>query len=339
MAHPIEVTDAGLYCEAGDFYIDPVRPVDKAVVTHAHADHARWGSRSYLCSQEAEGVMRVRLAEASIQAVPYGEPVTLGNAKVSLHPAGHILGSSQVRVEVDGSVAVVTGDYKLEPDKTCTPYEPVQGDLFVTETTFGLPIYRWEPEEQVFDEINAWWRQNQKEGRASVVCGYALGKAQRLLSGVDRTIGEIVVHGALPKLTDCYRAQGVDLPDTKSVSELPKGFDYSQALVVAPPSALGTPWMRRFNPYSTAFASGWMAVRGSRRRRAVDRGFVLSDHVDWPSLLTAVELSEASEVWTTHGYTDVVSRHLAEQGYRTRSLGGIRVETTEEDAEFSEVGG
>lgn len=317
----LTVTDRGLFCEAGGFYVDPWRPVDRAIVTHAHSDHARWGMKRYLCSAESERVLRLRLEEgAKIDTLAYGEAVSMNGVKVSLHPAGHILGSAQVRIEHQGRVTVVSGDYKTEPDLTCTPFEPIRCDTFITESTFGLPIYRWPLEREVFEQINAWWRGNQAKGKASLLMGYALGKAQRGLSGVDPSIGPIFLHGAVQKLTEAYRAQGVLLPETREVWEVEKGFDWSQALIVAPPSAAGSPWLRRFGDHSTAFMSGWMAIRGTRRRRAVDRGFVLSDHVDWPSLLSSIKETGAERVWVTHGYTATVVRYLEEQGIDARVL-------------------
>lgn len=311
----LRLTEQGLYCEAGGFHVDPWRPVERAVLTHAHGDHARPGSRAYLCSREGEGVTRTRLgADARIRAVAFGEEVTLNGVHVSLHPAGHILGSAQVRIEHRGEVWVVSGDYKTEPDPTCTPYEPVRCHTFVTESTFGLPIYRWDPQRDVFAAIDAWWRRNRDEGRASLLFGYALGKAQRLLAGVNATIGPVYAHGAVERLNADYRTAGVPLPPTRNPIGAPKKTPWAGALVVAPPSAHGTPWMRRFGAASTAFASGWMRVRGQRRRRSVDRGFVLSDHVDWPSLLGAIEATGAQRVWVTHGYREPVVRWLRERG-------------------------
>ena len=308
-------TDAGLYCEAGDFFVDPWRPVPRAVVTHAHADHACWGCGRYQCSAEGEGVLRVRMGrEAVIDSLPFGEAIEINGVRVSLHPAGHILGSAQVRLERRGEVWVVSGDYKVEPDATCTPFEPVRCDAFVTESTFGLPIYRWPSQRAVFDEINAWWRANREAGKASLLLGYALGKSQRLLSGLDPSIGPIYTHGAVEKLNRAYREAGVALPPTAYAGSAAKGQGWGGAMIVAPPSAQGTPWARKFGPASTGIASGWMTIRGTRRRKALDRGFVLSDHVDWPGLLGSIAATGASRVLVTHGYTAVVVRYLREQG-------------------------
>ncbi|MEN9938072.1 MAG: hypothetical protein RLZZ387_4651 [Chloroflexota bacterium] len=312
----LQLTDAGLYCPAGDFYVDPWRPVARAVVTHAHSDHARRGSGAYLVAREGERVFRTRLGEdAPLRPVAYGEIISVNGVDVSLHPAGHILGSAQVRVAHRGEVWVVSGDYKVEPDRTCAPFEPVRCHTFITESTFGLPVYRWARQEEVFAQVNGWWRQNQEAGRASILYGYALGKAQRLLAGLDPGIGPIFVHGALIQLTDDYRASGVALPDTRYTGEAERGFDWSRAMVLAPPSAHGTPWMRRFGAAASGFASGWMRIRGTRRRRAIDRGFTLSDHADWPGLLGAIRATGAERVWVTHGYTAVLTRWLQEQGY------------------------
>ena len=318
----LRITDRGLYCEAGDFYIDPWQPVDRAVITHAHGDHARWGSRHYLATAEGRRVLRTRLgADASIQTVDYGEPLDLNGVRVSLHPAGHILGSAQIRVEHGGEVWVVSGDYKTDPDPTCTPFEIVRCHTFITESTFGLPIYRWRPQREVFAEMRDWWRANAEAERASILYAYALGKAQRVLAGLlDAKIGAIYTHGAVERLTRDYRESGIALPPTQHASEMPRGHDFGGSLIIAPPSAAGSTWLRRFGAASPAFASGWMQIRGARRRRVVDRGFVLSDHVDWPALLATVEATGAERVWVTHGFREPVVRWLLERGIDALSI-------------------
>lgn len=317
----LQLRPEGLYCEAGDFYVDPWRPVERAIVTHGHSDHASWGHRHYFCSTPSAPILRVRLGEEiNLEAMDFGQSQTFGNAKVSLHPAGHILGSAQVRIEVNGEVWVVSGDYKTEADPTTEPFEPVRCHTFITETTFGLPIYRWTPQVQIFDEVNAWWAENQIKGKASLLMAYSLGKAQRILAGVDASIGPILIHGALTRLTQVYRDQGIALPETRNAMEFGKGFDFAKCLILAPPSVQGTPWLRRFGDISPAFASGWMTIRGARRRRAVDRGFVLSDHVDWPSLMASIEATGCERVWTTHGYAAPVARHLTEKGLDARPI-------------------
>lgn len=335
----LRLAERGLYCDAGDFYIDPWQPVDRAVITHAHGDHARWGSQRYLCSRESEGVLRTRLgANAPIQALEYGEAVTLDGVRVSLHPAGHIIGSAQVRVQHRGEVWVASGDYKTEPDRTCTPFELQRCHTFITESTFGLPIYRWCDESEVFDEILDWWRANKAAGRASVLFGYALGKAQRLLAGLaDNDIGPVYTHGAVERLNRDYREAGVRLVETRYASELPRGHDFSGSMIVAPPSAAGSLWLRRFGSISTGFASGWMRVRGNRRRRALDRGFVLSDHVDWPSLTETVLATGAERVWVTHGTREPLVRWLTERGIESKAISAHW--KGEEDTDPVEVAG
>lgn len=332
MAPPLlRLTDRGLYCEAGDFHVDPWGAVDRAIVTHGHGDHMAWGCRAYLTAEPGTAVLRERLdISARIRGVPYGQALDVGGVRVSLHPAGHILGSAQVRIEHAGEVWVVSGDYKTEPDPTCAPYEPVRCHTFVTESTFGLPVYRWPQPQTVTDDIHAWWRGNQEAGRASLLFGYALGKAQRLIAGLDPATGPILTHGAVERMNSVYRRAGVSLPPTTHAAVSDRG-DWQRAIVIAPPSADGSTWARRFGPQSTAFASGWMALRGLRRRRAVDRGFTVSDHVDWPSLLLAIEATGAERIWVTHGYTDVLVRWLREHGFEAKAL-ETRYEGEHEDA-------
>lgn len=315
----LKETKNGLYCKAGDFYVDPWRAVTRAVVTHAHADHARWGCRKYLAAKSGEHIFRMRLGkQPTYRFLEYGETIDIYGVKVSLHPAGHMTGSAQVRIEHKGDVVVVSGDYKLQNDPTCATYEPVKCNTFITESTFGLPIYQWRDPSEVFEEINQWWRDNQTAGKCSVLFGYTVGKAQRLLAGVDASIGPIFGHGAILNACKAYRKDGVKLPELSDVITTDKKFDFSKALVVAPPSARGSTWLRRFGDLSMAMASGWMQVRGIRRRRAVDRGFVISDHIDWPDLMKAIELSEAESIWVTHGYTTQVTEYLNKNGYNAR---------------------
>ena len=318
----LESTERGLYCAAGDFYIDPWQGVDRAVITHAHGDHARWGSRHYLASREGTGVLQTRLgAGARIHPAEFGQSLSINGVRVSLHPAGHILGSAQVRVEHGGEIWVVSGDYKTEPDPTCTAFETVRCNTFITESTFGLPIYRWCPQEEVFADIIDWWSANKAVGRTSVIYGYALGKAQRILAGLrNADVGPIYTHGAVERLNADYRAAGIELPSTAHAGSMPRRHDFAGSLIVAPPSAGGSTWLRRFGNMSQAFASGWMQVRGARRRRGMDRGFVLSDHVDWPALLATVSATGAERVIVTHGYREPVVRWLSEQGLDARSM-------------------
>ena len=319
MADMVVVRKEGLYCVPGGFYIDPWRPVERAVITHGHGDHARPGHAHYLCAEPGRAILRARLGEIAVQGLAYGEVLEHNGVRLSLHPAGHVLGSAQVRMEWRGEVWVASGDYKVEPDATCAPFEAVRCHCFITESTFGLPVYRWAPQRQVFDDMNAWWRRNAQEGRCSVLLGYAFGKAQRILSGLDPSIGPIVCHGAVEPLNRIYREGGIALPPTVMVGEVEKAA-LRQALVLAPPSAAGSPWIRRFGDFSDAFASGWMQLRGARRRRAVDRGFVLSDHADWPGLMQAIRATGAERVIVTHGSIPVMVRWLCQTGLDARAF-------------------
>ncbi len=334
----LRATDRGLYCEAGDFFIDPWLPVDRALITHAHGDHAKWGSRSYACATESARVLRTRLgADTQITSYAWSESFRINGVGISFHPAGHILGSAQIRVEHGGETWVVSGDYKTEPDPTCTAFEPVRCNVFITESTFGLPIYRWSPQAETFADIAAWWSANREAGRASVVFAYALGKAQRVLAGLAPFAqGAFYTHGAVERLNRDYRDDGIVLPDTTYASNVGKGHDWKGAMIVAPPSAAGSTWLRRFGPASTAFASGWMRVRGARRRRSVDRGFVLSDHVDWPALMAAIDATGAERVFVTHGYRDPVVRALTERGLNAESLVSRWEGESEEDVVAAE---
>ena len=330
------ITDSvsGLYCSAGDFFVDPWQPVARAVITHAHGDHAHAGSEAYLCAAPCEPLLRRRFPDAAIQPVPFGEGIDLGGVRVSFHPAGHILGSAQVRLERGGEVWVVSGDYKRAPDPTCAPFEAVRCDTFITEATFALPIYTWDPAAGVIGEILEWWRANRAEGRASILFCYALGKAQRILAELrgrtDEGLlrgdaasagqGRVLLHGAMAGFTDVYRASGVALAPAERVGEHARGRSLAGTLVLAPLSARGTPWLRRFPNPSIAFASGLMWVRGVRRQRAFDRGFVLSDHADWSALLGTIAETGASRVLVTHGWSDALARLLADRGLETGTL-------------------
>lgn len=312
----------GLYVPAGDFYIDPWRPVARAVITHAHSDHARSGSGHYWAAASGLGLLRERLGrEAALTGVPYGQRFSLGEARVSLHPAGHVLGSAQVRIEAGGSVWVVSGDYKRDADASCEAFEPVPCDVFITEATFALPIYRWDATRTVAREIFDWWQAAKADGQAAILFCYALGKAQRVLAELQHFTAETVyVHGALPALIQAYRDAGIALLPTEAVSQQPKGTDFAGRLIIAPPGASGTPWMKRFHPCTTGFASGWMRVRGSRRRLAYDRGFVLSDHADWDSLLRTIAETGARRVLITHGHGDALIAHLRQLGLQAELL-------------------
>jgi putative mRNA 3-end processing factor len=315
----VTVTESGLYCPPGGFYIDPWRAVDTAVITHGHGDHARSGSGQYYAAAASEGILRHRLgADLPLTNLAYGAPLRLGDATVSLHPAGHILGSAQVRIEVGGEVWVVSGDYKRTPDPTCTPFEVVACDTFITEATFALPLYRWPTGQTVAEEILAWWQACASAGRGAVLFCYALGKAQRVLSELYHLAPEeaanrpVYVHGAVAPLIDVYREAKIPMLPTLKVSEVPKGQSFAGQLILAPPSAFRSPWMKRLGEVETGFVSGWMRVRGNRRRRGYDRGFVMSDHADWPQLLLTIRETGARRILATHGHSDTLIRFLRE---------------------------
>jgi putative mRNA 3-end processing factor len=313
-------TDRGLYCAAGDFYIDPWRPVQCAIITHAHSDHARFGSDIYVCHRDTAPILRKRLGDVTIETATYGQILTRNGVELSFHPAGHVLGSAQVRVASEGEVWVASGDYKVESDGVSPAFEPLRCHAFITESTFGLPIYRWRPQADVFAAIDAWRRDNIAAGRASILFAYALGKAQRLIAHIDPALGPIVCHGAVEAINALYREAGIALPPTQLATQIEHKRDFARALIVAPPSAAASPWLKRFGDYSDALASGWMQVRGNRRRRGLDRGFALSDHADWPGLMAAIKATGAERILVTHGYTETLTRYLREKGFDARAL-------------------
>jgi putative mRNA 3-end processing factor len=310
--------DKGIYCEAADVYLDPWKPVKKAIISHGHADHSRWGHQQYITHHSNVAIIKHRLGDITVAGKEWNETFTINGVKFSLHPAGHIIGSSQIRVEYKGEVWVFTGDYKTEDDGLAVPYEVVKCHTFITECTFGLPAFKWVPQDQVFNDINTWWQQNREEGKTSVLFGYSLGKAQRILKHLDTSIGQIYTHGAVENMTEVIRSIA-DLPPTHKITRDTKKEEIKGNIVIAPPSAHGSTWIKKMVPYVTASASGWMTFRGARRRRAIDKGFVLSDHCDWQGLLTSIKTTGAEKIICTHGYTDIFSRFLAEQGYDART--------------------
>lgn len=314
----------GLFCPAGGFYVDPWQPVARALITHAHGDHARPGHAAYLCADACAPLLRRRFGpDAAIESVPYGRTLAMGSTRVSFHPAGHVLGSAQIRIEGHGGVWVVSGDYKRADDPTCAPFEPVRCDTFVTESTFGLPIYRWDPTVDVMGEILRWWDDNRAAERTSVLFCYAIGKAQRILAELARvTDRSLFIHGMLAGMIQTYRDAGLTLAPVKPVIEQARSRkapspSFAGELVLAPISARGTPWMRRLGHVSDAFASGLMRVRGVRRQRGFDRGFVLSDHADWPALLDTIRETGATRVLATHGHAEPLARHLSTLGFES----------------------
>lgn len=310
----LTITERGIYCEQADVYIDPWKPVSRALITHGHSDHARWGHKYYLCTEAAAPMIRHRLGDIFLETLPFGTVRRVRGVDFSFHPAGHIPGSAQVRVAYQGEIWVVSGDYKIENDGLSEPFEPVRCHTFITESTFGLPVYKWQPQAAVMSEVNAWWRANQAAGKVSVLGAYSLGKAQRLLQGLDPGIGPVFTHGAIENANEVLREQGLRLQTTQRLTSETSRAEIAGAMVLAPPSALDSPWIRRLRPLEVAMASGWMSLRGARRRRNADRGFVLSDHADWEGLNTAIQATGAERVLVTHGYTDIFARWLQEQG-------------------------
>ncbi|MFD2942365.1 ligase-associated DNA damage response exonuclease [Flavobacterium notoginsengisoli] len=314
----LQFNDKGIYCQQADVYLDPWRPVKNAIITHGHSDHARWGHQNYITHHTNVPIIKYRLGDINVTGKDWNETFTINGVKFSFHPAGHIIGSAQIKVEYKGEIWVFTGDYKTEDDGISVPYEVVKCHSFITECTFGLPAFKWEPQADVMTEINNWWAENRAEGKTSVLFGYSLGKAQRLLKYLDPHIGTIYTHGAIENMTEIIRPL-IDLPPTIRVNTETKKEDLLGNIVIAPPSAHGSTWIRRMTPFVTGSASGWMAFRGARRRRAVDRGFVLSDHCDWTGLLESIKATGAERVICTHGYSDIFSKYLRELGYDART--------------------
>ena len=323
----IEFSDKGLYCKKGDFYIDPWKPVKKAVITHAHSDHARRGSDYYLCHHFTKPLLQLRLGCNNCQSVEWNETVMMNNVKISLHPAGHIIGSSQIRVECEGEVWVVSGDYKIENDGLSGGFEPVKCNTFITESTFGLPIYKWKPQLQIFSEMKEWILHNNQLGKTSVLLAYSLGKAQRILQPLVETGLPVFAHGAVYNIHETLINNGWKLPEIKKIEARTAGDLITGNIVIAPPGADGNPWMKRFYPYNVGICSGWMQVRGNARRKNTDAGFALSDHADWEGLLQAVKATGAEKVYATHGFQSAFSRYLTEQG----------IEAAEIKTEYGEV--
>lgn len=331
MSAPLLVfNDKGIYCEQAKVYLDPWKPVDNAIISHGHADHSRWGHKKYITHRSNVPIIKHRLGDIVVTGKEWNETFTINGVKFSFHPAGHIIGSSQIRVEYKGEIWVFTGDYKMEDDGVAVPYESVKCHSFITECTFGLPAFKWTPQEQVMTDINNWWQQNREDGRTSVLFGYSLGKAQRLLKYLDPSIGKIYTHGAIENMTEVLRPQ-LKMPETIRITRDTKKDELKGSIVLAPPSAQGTPWIRKMVPFVTASASGWMTFRGARRRRAIDKGFVLSDHCDWQGLLQAIEGTGCEKVICTHGYTEIFSRFLREKGYDART------EETQYEGEIGEL--
>ena len=315
------MTQRGLYCAVGDFYIDPARPVDRAIITHAHSDHARRGNKSYLVHQDSLPILRQRLgASINLQSLDYGETLTVGGVKVSLHPAGHILGSAQIRLEYEGWIWVVSGDYKLVNDGVCLPFEPIRCHVFITESTFALPLYTWPKQENVFADMNAWWRKNQIENKTSVILSYALGKAQRILKNLDLSIGPIYAHDTVKTINEIFRTAGHTLPEISTLEYNTTNQDLRRALILATPASLESEWLKQLGPREIGLSSGRSLIQRTKKRHPSYHNFILSDHADWPDLNHAVKLSGADKIYTMCGYSDVFARWLQETGFDAEAL-------------------
>lgn len=339
----LEFTDRGIYCETGRFYIDPWKPVEDAVITHAHADHAYWGHTHYLAHHLSREVLLYRLGPIALQTLEYGETIQKNGVSITLFPAGHVIGSAQVRIEYKGEVWVVSGDYKTEDDGVCSPFIPVKCHNFISECTFGMPVYHWKPQAEIFEGVNQWWQQNIQHNEATVIVGYSLGKAQRILQNLDLSVGKVYTHGVIENTNDALRRNGVHLAPTIRITADTPREEVRKGIILAPPSSVGSPWMRRFQPYSFGYCSGWMAIRGARRRRAADRGIVLSDHADWAGLISAIRATDCESVYLTHGYTASFSRYLSESGFDAHEVhtlyGNEEQELTAAEAEGKAEGG
>jgi putative mRNA 3-end processing factor len=330
----IEFTNKGLCCPQGKFYIDPWEPVDKALITHAHSDHAKPGNKYYLSHYLTKPLLQARLGDNNYQMVEWNEPLYINGVKVSFHPAGHIIGSSQIRLEYNDEVWVVSGDYKTENDGISGAFEPVQCNVFITESTFGLPIYKWKPQATLYNSVRDWIQQNKQKNYSSVLIAYSLGKAQRLLTAIAPLGETVLLHGAIWNMHQALISAGIQLPPVERVTPETSKEKLKNSIVIAPPSADGSPWMKKFEPYEAGVCSGWMQVRGNVRRRNADAGFALSDHADWDGLLSAVKETGAEKVFVTHGFQSAFSRYLNEQGVESAE---VKTEYGTEDEEAGTI--
>lgn len=316
----LRFTNEGIYCPAAGVYIDPWKKVNRALITHGHSDHARNGHNHYLCTHAAKPVIKHRLGNIKCDSIDFNEPIQINGVRFSFHPAGHIIGSAQIRVEHKGEVWVVSGDYKVADDGFTEAYEPIQCNHFITESTFALPIYQWDEPDSIAEQINQWWLQNRSEGKVSIILGYSLGKAQRIIHHLDASIGTIYTHQSIEKINEVLRNQGIPIKPTTLISPEITPKSYQGNIIVAPPSVVRNSWINDIPEYETASASGWMMLRSTRGNRNVDRGFVLSDHADWSGLLDAIKATCAENIYVTHGYTDIFTRYLNESGWNARTV-------------------
>ncbi|UAB75069.1 ligase-associated DNA damage response exonuclease [Mesoflavibacter sp. SCSIO 43206] len=316
----IKFTKKGIYCIPGKFYLDPWYPVDYAIISHGHADHSRWGNKHYLCHQDSKNILLHRLGkDISIETLNYNQIKTINGVKVSFYPAGHIIGSVQIKLEYKGKVVVFSGDYKTNTDFITTPFEPVKCHEFITESTFGLPIYSWKTEVDLQSQLQQWIVNNQRQNKTSVFFGYSLGKAQRIMSLVDG-VDEVYVHSAINNLNQAISKSGIVLPKSKLITSDFNKKDIQNKIVILPPALLGSKLLKKIPNAATAICSGWMQIRGNRRWKGVDAGFAVSDHADWNGLLSAVKATEAEKVYVTHGSQAVFSKYLNEIGIESQEV-------------------
>lgn len=332
----IKFTTKGIYCPQGRFYIDPWLPVDLAVTTHGHADHVKCGNKAYLCHELTKPILKQRLGlDTNVQTLAYGENILINSVQVSLHPAGHVIGSAQVRLEYKGEVCVISGDYKVEYDGISTAFEPQRCHSFVSESTFGLPIYKWQPQQEIFSEISDWVTGNHVRQKTSILVAYSLGKAQRLIRNLSG-LCPIYVHSAIANLNEALIAAGVPLPETIRITPDLKKDALQQGIVIVPPALADGKWVKSLQSSAIGICSGWMQVRAGRRWRAADSGFALSDHADWPGLLSAIEATGAEKVYVTHGFVSTFTKYLNESGIAAEEVQtryGQENEETEEDSD------
>lgn len=310
----IQFTNRGIYCKQGNFYIDPWHPVDFAVTTHGHADHVKWGNKNYLCHELTKPILTQRYSLTdNVQTLPYGKEIDINGVKLSLHPAGHVIGSSQIRLAYKGEICVVSGDYKVEYDGISTAFEPIKCHTFVSESTFGLPIYNWLPQQLIFEQIKHWVNDNHNKNKTSILVAYSLGKAQRLIKNLAGEL-PIYVHNSIANLNEAFENVGVELPQTIRITPEIKKEELQKGIVIIPPALADGRWVKNLQQPAIGVCSGWMAVRAGRRWRSADAGFALSDHADWPGLLSAIKATEAEKVFVTHGSTAVFAKYLNEIG-------------------------
>ena len=316
----IKFTSKGIYCAQGDFYIDPWKPVNYAVTTHGHSDHVKSGNKAYLCHELTKSILNHRLGpDLNIQTLPYHKQITINGVKLSLFPAGHVIGSAQIRLEYKGEICVISGDYKVEYDGISTQFEPVKCHTFVSESTFGLPIYKWQPQQEVFAQIKDWISGNRDKNKTSVLTAYSLGKAQRLMKGLEG-YGDIYVHSSIANLNEGFLHSGVNLPETIRITPETRKEELQKGIVIVPPALSDGRWIKTLTSPATAVCSGWMQVRAGRRWQSADAGFALSDHADWPGLLSAIKATEAERVYITHGFTATFSKYLNEIGIESEEV-------------------